>query len=102
MAERWLGCANGRRGGAWVYRCWGWRSGLWEGGLVALAVGLVGRLGVGRCAEVLGAEDRRVAERCGEDLGVVGQLFGEEGLRLRRVVVVGRREFGTGFEVRRG
>ena len=70
--------------------------------MVALEVGLVGRSGVGRCAEDLGAEDRRVAGRCGEVLGVVGRLFGEEVLRLHRVVVVGRRESGTGFEVRRG
>lgn len=75
-------------------------------GLVGLAVVLaIGKLGVGRCVEVLAVEDRRgFAARCGEGLEVVGLSFGEEvlRLRLRQVGVVGRRESETGSEVRRG
>ena len=64
-------------------------------------VGL-GRLRVGRRGEDLGEGVRRgFAGRYGEGLGVVGRFFEEEGLRLRRVVVLGHRESETGSEVRR-
>ena len=71
-----------------------------EGWVALGAVGL-GRWVVGRREEDLGVEDRRgFAGRYGEDLVAVGRFF-EEVLRLRQVVVVGRKEFGTGSEVRR-
>lgn len=72
-------------------------------GCVAIetVVGL-GRLGVGRRGEDLGEGVRlEFAGRYGEGLGVVGRFFEGEGLRLRQMVVVGRRESGTGSGVRR-